>query len=67
MAVLDPPYHKGLAEKAMAQLVEFGWLKPGAVVMVERGSDENAFAPAGFEVLDARDYGAARVHFLRAG
>ena len=65
LAVLDPPYHKGLAEKAMAQLVEFGWLKPGAVVMVERGSDENAFAPAGFEVLDARDYGAARVHFLR--
>ena len=42
-----------------------GWLKPGAIVMVERGSDENAFAPAGYEVLDARDYGAAKVHFLR--
>ena len=24
-----------------------------------------AFAPSGYEVLDARDYGAARVHFLR--
>lgn len=65
LAVLDPPYHKGLAEKALAEVLAHGWLKPGAIVMVERGSDENAFAPPGFEVLDARDYGAARVHFLR--
>lgn len=65
LAVLDPPYHRGLAEKACAEMAAHGWLKPGAVVMVERGSDESAFAPAGYEVLDARDYGAARVHFLK--
>jgi 16S rRNA (guanine966-N2)-methyltransferase len=65
IAVLDPPYHQGLAERCLAELAAHDWLKPGAVIMVERGSDETPFAPPGFTVLDARDYGAARVHFLR--
>jgi 16S rRNA (guanine966-N2)-methyltransferase len=67
LALLDPPYHRGLAEKCVAELAAQGWLAPGALLMVERGSDEGAFAPAGFTALDARDYGAARVHFLRWG
>ncbi len=65
LAFLDPPYRKGLAERALAGLAEGGWLKPGAVLVVERGSDEADLAVAGFEALDARDYGAARVTFLR--
>lgn len=65
LVVMDPPYHKGLAEKACAELLAHGWLADGAVLMVERGADEAGFAPAGYEALDARDYGAARVHFLR--
>ncbi len=65
LAFMDPPYRKGLGEKALAGLAEHGWLKPGAVVMFERASDEPDVAPAGFEVLDARDYGAARVTFLK--
>jgi 16S rRNA (guanine966-N2)-methyltransferase len=32
--------------------------------MLERRVDEPPFAVEGFSVLDARDYGAARVHFL---
>jgi asparagine synthase (glutamine-hydrolysing) len=40
-------------------------LAPGALVVFERGVDEPDFEVAGFEKLDARDYGAARVHFLR--
>lgn len=67
LAFLDPPYGKGLAEKALAELAAHGWLAAGAVVMVERGAGEAPFAPAGYELLDVRDYGAARVHFLRAG
>lgn len=65
LAFMDPPYRKGLGEKALAGLAEHGWLKPGAVVMFERASDEADVSPEGFEVLDARDYGAARVHFLK--
>jgi 16S rRNA (guanine966-N2)-methyltransferase len=65
IAFLDPPYGKGLGETALARLAEGGWLAAGAVVMFERGSGEADFEVAGFEKLDARDYGAARVHFLK--
>jgi len=65
LAFLDPPYRKGLGETALERLREGNWLKPGAIVVFERGADEGEFAVEGYEALDARDYGAARVHFLR--
>jgi 16S rRNA (guanine966-N2)-methyltransferase len=65
MAFLDPPYAKGLGEAALARLAAGGWLAPEAVVVFERGSAEPAFSVEGFEPLDVRDYGAAKVHFLR--
>jgi 16S rRNA (guanine966-N2)-methyltransferase len=65
IAFLDPPYARGLGEKAMAEMIAGDWLAPGAVVMFERGRDEPDPAPEGFERLDARDYGAARVWFFR--
>jgi 16S rRNA (guanine966-N2)-methyltransferase len=40
IAFLDPPYAKGLGEKALAEMVAHGWLAPGAIVMFERGRDE---------------------------
>jgi len=65
LAFLDPPYGKGLGEASLAKLAAGGWLAPGAIVVFERGAGEPDFSVAGFEPLDARDYGAARVHFLR--
>ena len=65
LAFLDPPYRKGLGEQTLARLLEGGWLKPGALVVFERGSDEPEIDTPGYERLDARDYGAARVLFLR--
>jgi 16S rRNA (guanine966-N2)-methyltransferase len=71
LAFLDPPYAKGppyaknLGETALEKLASGGWLTPGAVVVFERGAGEADVAVDGFEVLDVRDYGAARVHFLR--
>lgn len=66
IAFLDPPYGKGLGEQTLLRLTEGGWLKPGAIVVFERGSDEPDIDTPGYERLDARDYGAARVLFLRA-
>jgi 16S rRNA (guanine966-N2)-methyltransferase len=72
LAFLDPPYAKGppysrnLGEIALEKLAAGGWLAPGALAVFERGAGEPDFAVAGFEPLDVRDYGAARVHFLRA-
>ena len=65
LAFLDPPYHKGLGEQALAGLLAGGWLKSDAVVMLERGSGEPEIETPGYERLDARDYGAARVLFLK--
>lgn len=66
LAFLDPPYGKRLGEQTLARLLEGNWLKPGAIVVFERGSDEPEIDTPGYERLDARDYGAARVLFLRA-
>lgn len=65
LVFLDPPYAKGLGEIALAKLAEGGWLAPGAVAVFERGVSEGALDVPEFTVLDARDYGAARVNFLR--
>lgn len=65
LAFLDPPYGQGLGERALDRLAAGGWLTPDAVVVFERGADEPDFEADAYEKLDARDYGAARVHFLR--
>ena len=67
LAFLDPPYARGLGEAALVALRDGGWLAPAAVVVFERGADEPAPNVAGFEVLDERRYGAARVWFLSLG
>ena len=66
VAFLDPPYGQGLGEQALARLIEGNWLAPDALVILERGSDEPEIETPGYERLDVRDYGAARVLFLRA-
>ena len=65
LAFLDPPYAQGLGERALDRLAAGGWLAPGATLVFERGKSEPPFEVAGFTLIDARDYGAARVHFLR--
>ena len=65
LAFLDPPYGKELGERALSELAKGGWLKAGAIVVFERGRDEADVETPGFERLDVRDYGAARVLFLR--
>lgn len=65
LAFLDPPYRQGLGEQALARLAEGDWLKPGALVVFERGADEPDPETPGYVRLDARDYGVARVLFLR--
>ena len=65
LVFLDPPYAKGLGERALAELVAHGWLQPGAALVFERGESERDIHPAGFDLIDERRYGAAKVLFLR--
>jgi 16S rRNA (guanine966-N2)-methyltransferase len=65
VAFLDPPYGKGLAEKALASLREGGWLTPGALLVVEEAKAAAFAAPGGFEELERRAYDDTEFVFLR--
>src|SRR6185503_12875074 len=56
LAFLDPPYGKGLAEKALASAREGCWLKPQAVIVAEEATGAGFAAPNGFEELERRTY-----------
>lgn len=64
LAFLDPPYHKGLVQPALDGLVSGAWLSENAIAVVETGADEMLMFP-GWEVVDMRDFGAARIQFLK--
>jgi 16S rRNA (guanine966-N2)-methyltransferase len=66
LAFLDPPYGKGLAEKALASLRDGGWLTPGALLVVEEAKAAGFAAPEGFEELERRAYDDTELAFLRA-
>ncbi|KJC44901.1 DNA methyltransferase [Bradyrhizobium sp. LTSP885] len=66
LAFLDPPYGKGLADKALASLRNGGWLTPGALVVVEETKAAAIAAPEGFEELERRAYDDTEFVFLRA-
>jgi 16S rRNA (guanine966-N2)-methyltransferase len=64
LAVIDPPYGKSLGEKALSGLIYGGWVTDDAIAMLEVGVNEDPVTP-GWERLDERNYGAAKVLFLR--
>lgn len=61
----DPPYGKGLAEKALLSARDGKWLESAGVAVVEERVDADFEPPAGFSLLDRRIYGDTAVHFLR--
>jgi 16S rRNA (guanine966-N2)-methyltransferase len=65
LAFLDPPYGQGLAPAALAGLVAGGWLRPGAVVIVEEAAKAEIAAPEGLTLADERTYGDTKLAFLR--
>ncbi|MFV0085471.1 RsmD family RNA methyltransferase, partial [Staphylococcus aureus] len=62
----DPPYRKGLGEKALASARDGGWLEAGALVVLEEAAGVAVAMPEGFEVLEQRAYGETQVVLLRA-
>ena len=64
LVFLDPPYGKGLGERALASCVAGGWLAPGALIVWEESA--TPVIPDGFEELDQRRYGDTMITILRA-
>src|SRR3954468_7241522 len=65
LVFLDPPYGRGLAEKALASLRDGGWLAPGALLVVEEAKAAQFAAPDGYEELERRVYDDTEFVFLR--
>ena len=66
LAFLDPPYGKGLAEKALVSGREGGWFKPEALVVVEEAADAGFKAPEGFTEEERRRYDDTEFIVLRS-
>ena len=66
LVFLDPPYGKGLAEKALASLRDGGWLTKEALVVVEEAKAAAFSAQEGFAELERRSYDDTEFVFLRA-
>lgn len=65
LAFLDPPYGKGLAERALPALAEAGWLARDCVCVVETAREDGFTPPSGFAARDERCYGETRITFLQ--
>ncbi|MGG2362171.1 RsmD family RNA methyltransferase, partial [Salmonella enterica] len=61
----DPPYADGLVPQILSALAAQGWIAPGALVVAEIPSKGDLSPPPGFDALDERTYGSAKLVFLR--
>ncbi|PID35213.1 MAG: 16S rRNA (guanine(966)-N(2))-methyltransferase RsmD [Rhodobacterales bacterium] len=62
LVFLDPPYGKGLGEKALAAALSGGWLAPRALIIWEDSAEITP--PEGVTLLDRRTFGGTRMSFL---
>ena len=62
----DPPYNKGLAEKAIAALQKGEWLAHGAVIIVEEDSSATLSEIDGCQMVDQREFGDTSMSFYKA-
>ena len=63
LVFLDPPYGKGLGEKALASALAGGWLAENALIIWEEGAEIEP--PGGVSPLDSRRYGDTTITLLR--
>jgi len=66
LVFLDPPYGKGLGLRALQSAAEGGWIKAGAVAVMEERADAEIALPAAFEEIDTRVYGDTKLIVMRA-
>lgn len=60
----DPPYGRGLGEPALSEAVKGGWLKPGALVVLEETASASVGPVEGLELLERRDAGDTQLLFF---
>jgi len=61
----DPPYGKGLAERALEEAIDGGWTEQGAIAMLEESVDVAVSWPPSFREIDRRRYGDTQIAIAR--
>ena len=61
---MDPPYNKGLWKPVLRRIIDQNLLAENGIIMLE-DSVEAEVEPRGFEILEDKSWGAARVLFLK--
>ncbi|MCF6343585.1 MAG: 16S rRNA (guanine(966)-N(2))-methyltransferase RsmD [Devosiaceae bacterium] len=62
---LDPPYGKGLSEKALLNASENGWIEKNATIILEEKAGIDLELPSDFTLLEKRKYGGSEIYFLQ--
>ena len=65
LVFLDPPYGRGLAERALASASAGGWLAPDAVAVIEERKGVSVTLPPTFVLIDRRTWGDTEVAFAK--
>ena len=65
LVFLDPPYGKGLAEKALISARDGLWLTTDALIVVEEAADAGFKAPEGYQEIERRKYDDTEFAILR--
>jgi 16S rRNA (guanine966-N2)-methyltransferase len=63
----DPPYGKGLGERALAAAVQGGWIGKEAVAVLEERAGIETSWPAQFKEIDRRRYGDTEIAIAKGG
>jgi len=65
IAFLDPPYGRGLAERALSALLDGDWLKPSATVVIEERAGATVDLGGVYVEIDRRTWGDTQALFAR--
>jgi 16S rRNA (guanine966-N2)-methyltransferase len=60
----DPPYGKGLGEKALVAAHQGGWLASGALAILEERGDVQVSVDPVFSFIEQRTFGDTKMYFF---
>lgn len=64
LVFMDPPYGKRLGENALVSLLDGGWLKKDALIILEEAAHAPFSMPDGFRLINSRSSNTSIIRFI---